>query len=454
MKLTGAGDPKLETENIYAIIGKKPFLPTSLADLQAAAVRLGFTASGYSCGLAELAKIKDYMILPVGTAKGTSEDPVHFVLATEVSENYAAVVDTRTLKIFAIRTSELAKDWNGEVLVISAGKDMAPLRRISSEELTKQDSPSDSRYDDLKDFGNVSCGTVLRHVFIVRGASNQRARICGKSCSCLRATIERNESGESILIVEVSVERAGLKQAIVAVECEPGGKVRYYGVRARGVDAFAVYPRHVYIAQPLGEPAERTITFDYFTDTRGTVTFESFQTDIPGLMSGRIRTTESVSEGTRVIHIAIPLSMERSDESTSVKHLAGTAQFSFQTEKGRRTETIQVAVDVGHDPYKITPARIFMIASKSGAAVSRNLEVVFPMEEPRSTLDISAGGDLPVKVVVAHVLPGTYTASITCTSQGIERLPLGLSSGVLHICYQRAAQSIDVNVPLEIFVRE
>ncbi len=127
MQITGAGKPDCDIKCIYKLIGKEPFGVMSLKDVKDAAQKLGFSANGYKLTVSELREINGYAILPVGTAAGTLEDPLHFILVKEVAKDYVTIINARMLKAQTIAVSELQQSWKGHALVISAGKGMEPL---------------------------------------------------------------------------------------------------------------------------------------------------------------------------------------------------------------------------------------------------------------------------------------------------------------------------------------
>lgn len=119
MRITGVGKPPCDVECIYHLIGKTPFSVTNLKDLKDAAGELGFSANGYKLSFSELDKLTDYAILPVGSAAGTANDPLHFILVKQVAKDSVTIVNTRTLRAQTIAVSELQESWKGYALVIS-----------------------------------------------------------------------------------------------------------------------------------------------------------------------------------------------------------------------------------------------------------------------------------------------------------------------------------------------
>jgi ABC-type bacteriocin/lantibiotic exporter with double-glycine peptidase domain len=126
MKLTGAGRPDCDIECIYKLIGKEPFSDTTLKDLKDAAQKLGLSANGYKLAVDELTKINGYAILPVGSAAGTADDPLHFILVKQVVKDDVTIINTRTLQTQTVEVSDLQNAWKGYALVISQGNGLNP----------------------------------------------------------------------------------------------------------------------------------------------------------------------------------------------------------------------------------------------------------------------------------------------------------------------------------------
>jgi ABC-type bacteriocin/lantibiotic exporter with double-glycine peptidase domain len=122
MQITGAGDPSCDVNCIYKLIDKQPYSATSLKDLKNAALKLGFSATGYKLEIGDLEKMPDYAILPVGSASGTPQDPMHFILVKQTAKDYVTIINSQTLKPQTIRVSDLQESWKGYALVISLGK--------------------------------------------------------------------------------------------------------------------------------------------------------------------------------------------------------------------------------------------------------------------------------------------------------------------------------------------
>jgi ABC-type bacteriocin/lantibiotic exporter with double-glycine peptidase domain len=129
MQITGTGDPHCDINCIYELIGKKPYSATSLKDIKDAAQKSGFSATGYQLEIGDLEEIHGYAVLPVGSATGTPNDPLHFVLVKQTSKNYVTIINNRTLERQTIPVSEFQKSWKGYALVLSKNKRANPSGR-------------------------------------------------------------------------------------------------------------------------------------------------------------------------------------------------------------------------------------------------------------------------------------------------------------------------------------
>ena len=221
---------------IYELIGKEPFSATSLKDLRDAAEELGFSAKGYKLKISDLKKMDGYAILPIGSATGAANDPLHFILVKRVTEDYVIIVSTTTLASQALPTSDLRQYWNGYILILSAGQGMKTLRK----EPDKIDPPpkktESNKYDEIKDFGHVDSGSRLEQTFTLFDEADKKyeAKIVQKSCSCLTAKLGEDIKGRQTLTMELHVDKPAWQQAHAVVLLQPGGIIRRYAVRAYG----------------------------------------------------------------------------------------------------------------------------------------------------------------------------------------------------------------------------
>lgn len=123
MQITGTGNPHCDIDCIYELIGKKPNSATSLKDLKDAAHKLGISATGYKFDVNDLSEMTSYSILPIGTASGASNDPLHFILVKKATKGNVIIFNNRTLEPQTITASQLQESWKGYALLISAEKE-------------------------------------------------------------------------------------------------------------------------------------------------------------------------------------------------------------------------------------------------------------------------------------------------------------------------------------------
>lgn len=126
MQVTGAGDPDCDVNCIYGLINKKPNSVTNLKDIKDAAQKLGLSAVGYKFEIHDLKEMTEYAILPIGSASGTPQDPLHFILVKQASNDFVTIINSRTLKPQTVMVSDLQQSWKGFALVISTGKQKKP----------------------------------------------------------------------------------------------------------------------------------------------------------------------------------------------------------------------------------------------------------------------------------------------------------------------------------------
>jgi predicted double-glycine peptidase len=449
MKLTGAGKADCDVDSIYGILGKPALSPTSLGDLKTVAEHLGFSAAGYRCSTADLAVFKDYLILPVGKGKATADNPAHFILVSVVTAEFGIVIDPYTLKPYAIELSEIKEQWNGQALVISAGKDMPPLRKPTVVDMDKR-----RKFDDLKDFGRVRSGTQLSHTFIVRKASEAGGapKIIGKSCSCLSATLAKNDSGDATLTVQLNVEQSGTQQVQVAVGFEANDLIKRYQILVHGANIIEPVLKQVYIAAPDGGTIEHSVSFDYYTDAKGILMFDRIKTDLPNLKVISSTVTRYVRGEDYVINVKMPLILQAGSPAARIQS-TGTVDFVFQTELGERSIPVIVTLDFGHDSCIVTPARLFIVVSKSGSSIDSHVQLEFPINEVPDNIKL-ASPEVPFDLKSELLKANLYKISITLSPENVKTWPLGLKEGNLRASFQYGKKDTLVDIPTAVFVRE
>jgi predicted double-glycine peptidase len=182
-----------DVNNIYQIIGKKPFSPTTLKDLKIGAQKLGFSAVGYKLKLNDLKKLNSYAILPIGRSEGTASDPLHFILINGVNDNFVSIVDTETFILHDFPLNKLEKLWGGYALALSLQENVTLPSKNNKSQSAKEES--DTKYDGIKDFDIVDSGSMLQHSFVIRNETGRRCRlrIVSRSCSCISPEFGKTE---------------------------------------------------------------------------------------------------------------------------------------------------------------------------------------------------------------------------------------------------------------------
>ena len=159
--------PEYEVKLLYKVMDKKPFAPTTLRDLALVAEKLGLTVKGYKLNnVDQLRAVNTYAILAVGDANGTKENPFHFVLLKEMTNDIATLIDTTTLKPIDVPVCVIEKIWSGYTLLLAPEKDFQ-LFDEPNESPPPALGQKDQNPSYLKDFGAVESGTRLEHTFSI-----------------------------------------------------------------------------------------------------------------------------------------------------------------------------------------------------------------------------------------------------------------------------------------------
>jgi len=455
MQVTRAGKPDCNVKCIYELLGKQPFSATSLSDLKFIAERLGFSATGYRMTAAELKNTSDYVILRL---RGTTphRDRPHFVLVERTVEDYAIIVNTTTLGRTAIMLAELGKYWDGRALVISAGKREWPSEKpVTGIEHLSKESKS-WKHNGIKDYGHVETGSRLEHTFVINNGPEPvlNVQVMAKSCSCLMANLGKNLNGQHTITLELVVDKPGWQEAYALVSLYPQASIKRYTVKAYGKDSFQLSPKIVHIEAPKAGQIEYRVRLDYFTDVNDAVKFVRMESNAEGLSVGRVTSTASSQEQTCTFSFEIPLIYDTGPKPHKVKHVAGSLTFVLDTVKGPRCIPLIVSAKIGTDKFKLTPEKLFIIASRSANATTKKVKVEL-LEEPfPDNLTAALTAPLPVDIEVSRVSGSTYMIEVTTLPQVLRDTSLGLHKSEIVITIDGESDMPQMTVPISMFVRE
>jgi len=457
MQVTNAGQPDCGIKCIYELIGKEPFTATNLRDLKDAAEQLGFSANGYKLTVGKLAKTKGYAILPVGSASGISEDPLHFILVKRIIQDYVIAVNTKTLISQALPVSDLSEYWNGYALIITAGKGMGALRKEHDDIEQLPKSVKKTKYDEIKDFGQVDSGSVVEHTFtlITEKDKGYKAKIVQKNCACLEAKLGKDIEGRHTLTMELHVDDPAWQQAHAVVLLEPGGIIKRYAMRVYGTDSFEIWPQIAHIEAPDGGLVEYPVKIDYFTGSDDVVKFDRMESNLPNLKCGRVKSESSTKKGATTFTFNIPLIFDAGKPRVRVESLRGSVDFILDTGKGQRHIPMFLTAELGADRFRITPEKVFLMTAKSSTLpIQTKVKLEFLTKLIPANISLKLDKHLPLELTPACLSPGTYTIDITIVPEKLQDASIGMNKGEVTIVPEGVPDPAELTLPISLFVRE
>jgi len=457
MQITEAGRPEYEIKRIYELIGKEPFSVTNLKDLQAVAEQLGFSAKGYKLTVSQLAKIEGYAVLPVGSATGTDEDPLHFILIKRIIKNHAIFVNPTTLVSQALRLSDLQDYWNGYALIITAGKGMEPLRREGDDITELPKTAQTTNYDQIKDFGQVDSGSVVEHTFTIltEKRKDYKAKIVQKNCACLEAKLGKDVEGRHTLTMELHVDKPAWQDAHAVVLLEPGGIIKRYAMRAYGSDTFEIRPRIAHIQAPTGGLIEYPVTIDYFTGSDDVVQFDRMVSSLANLTCGSVKSVSTTKEGATTFAFRIPLLFDAGEPDAGTRSIRGGADFILDTGKGQRHIPLSLTAEVGTDRFRITPEEVFLIAAKSSSSpIRKKVKIQFLAKPTPANVAVKLVAPFSLAITTDLTSPSTYTIDMILAPENLQGLSLGMNKGEVTIVPEGLREFPIMTLPISVFLHE
>ena len=456
MKVTGTEQADCGIRCIYELIDKEPFKPTSLGDIKNAAQKLGFSAIGYRLTIRDLRRINDYMILPMGSATGTADDPLHFILAKQVTKDYVIIINTKTVESQAIGISDFRESWVGYALVISAGKGRKPLRKMPDNVELIEEIQS-IEYDQTRDFGHVDSGARLEHTFTIHYETREayRATVVSKSCSCLSARLGNDTNGNTTITLELHVDKPGWQEVHAVVLLEPEGTIKKYAVRAYGKDSFRITPKIGHIEALNGGMVEYPVKIDYFTGSDDIVKYHRMSSDIADLEASRVTSYSTIQGDAATFSFEIVLLFDAGKDVMGVKDVGGTLNFVLNTGKGERIVPLRLTATIGKEKCRLTPEKVFIAVPKSSGVTARRRAIVeFLTEGFPSNISIRCDNDLPLEISTSQVGKSSYAIDIVIESEELQDTLAGMHKGEISIVPEGLCDIMPVTLPVSLFVRE
>ncbi len=456
MQITKEGKSDYGIKNIYKLIGKEPFSITNMKDLHDAAEQLGFSAKGYKLTIDRLAKNDGYAILPIGSATGTAEDPLHFILIKRIIKDYVIVVNTKNLNSQALLISDLTDYWNGYALIITTGKGMKLLRKEPDDIKQLPKKIKTAKYDQIKDFGQVESGSIVEHTFTISNdkGKDSKVKIVQKNCTCLKAKLGKDIEGRHTLTMELHVDSPAWQQAHAIVLLEPGGVIKRYAVKAYGTDTFQIWPYIAHIEAPDGGLIEYPVKINYYTGSDDIVKFDRMESSIANLKCGPVKSGNSTKEGATTFTFEIPL-LFNAGEPSRVENINGGVDFILDTGKGQRHIPLELTAKVGTEKFKLIPEKVFLMPSKSnGSLIQKKVKLDFLTEAVPKNITVRSDSSVPYKVTTRKESEKSFMICISPVKEKLQNLSSGMHKSELVIVPEGVSELNPIKLPVSMFVRE
>lgn len=457
MKTVGIGKRDCGIECIYGLIGKSSSSPTNLKDLSLAASKLGFRATGFKTTFGNLAKMKGYAILPVGNTKGTAKDPLHFVLVKLEAKDDMVVIDTHSLQKKKLSMSELKKSWNGYALFITVGKKAKLVSKANKVIESNSTKTKVKKYVGIKNFGHVDAGSVLNHVFEVCPDPRKKivAKIVGKSCSCITPVVERRANGDIILKMELKVEKPGWQSVYVALALGANKTIKHYKIRAYGKNSFQLRPEIAYLEAPNGGIVKYPVEIEYFATSDAIVEFSHFKSKIKNLKIGPVQSRKEIEGELAKFVFEVPILLDAGPTPNNVRSISGKVEFVLKTSNGDRVLPLKLSAVIGQDRFKLSPERVFLLASKSSSTkISRVVELEFETQVKPSNIEVKVNGDLPITAMITKKDKGCFSISIDVQQEKVLKYHTGLHKDNILIVPKGDSGISKIILPVSVFIKE
>ena len=444
-------------ECIHGLIGKPPFSPTNLKDMSVAASKLGFRATGLKTTLRNLARMKGYAILPVGSAEGTVKDPLHFILVKLEAKDEVAIINTQTLQTEISPVSELRKAWKGYALFFSASEESGLVPKANNMMKSSSTITKFKKYDGVKDFGLVDSGTVLSHIFEVCPDPEKRivAKVVGRSCSCVTPVVNRKANGAIVLEMELRVEKPGRQSVYVALALGPANTIKHYRISAYGKNSFRLRPKIAHLEAPNGGIVKYPVELEYFTASDDIVEFRYFKSNIKNLKIGAIQSKKEIEGDVARFVFKVPILLDAGSAPKNVRNIYGKVEFVLNTSTGDRVIPLKLSAVIGQNRFRLNPERVFLLASKSSPTKnSRVVELEFGSQVKPPDIEVKVGGDLPITTAIVRKDKGCFLISLDVHQEELSDHHIGLYKDSLLIVPKGVSGISKIVLPVSVFIRE
>jgi hypothetical protein len=329
-------------------------------------------------------------------------------------------------------------------------------RTTKDEGKKKAEQVINHSFEQIKDFGIVNYGALLRYAFIISDTqiSETDVQIVDKSCSCLKAKFGTNEAGMMTLILELQIDKPAWQKAYAAVEFKSQHTVRKYAIIAYGKDSYNITPKIGYVENPDGGNFDYPVRIEYYTDARSVVEFKEFTTDIKGLISDQPKFSSEKQDDTQKIILETMLHYNASQSGNDTKRIEGNLKFVVVTEGKEHIIPMILIISADAQRCRITPAKVFLIVSKEKDNPGAKICIEALVPTALSSLDVVVSNNMPIEVGIGELKGATCTLDLKVKSDLLDQYPPGLYKGLVSIHSRDTSVPKLLSVPVSVFIRE
>ena len=461
MRLTGEGDPKIGIKGLYEILGKEARKPTSLLDVKKLAAQFGFQAVGARLTIEQLKNTDGYLIVPVkanSDATGDYDNPLHFILVREITEEHVMVVNGWSLECEAFDLEDFEHIWGGDALLISTRKRMEEptsiCKAVGSIHLRRESI--EQACDDVWDFGEVDKGAILSHTFVIQSNEGEKVSIVKKSCACLTPELGRDIEGRPTVKLSFHVDSVAWQEAFVVVLTEPSGILRRYRLRAYGRNSYEVYPPVINLEAEKGEVVNVPVKLIYHAGRGELVDIIGLESSLESGGIGYEILKDEYYEEDETVTWKCDLSVNFDFNKlvpTSNNRIDAKLHLLCSTDRNKQLIPIKISARIGKDDFRLSRSRLFFLTSRS------------LVSQENQTVRLYFTGDALSRDVLIQSRPEYLRCALTKDQNevllncqlsvgAIQKIDYGLLRDEIVLVASEAGATTRITLPVSVFVKK
>ena len=126
----------------------------------------------------------------------------------------------------------------------------------------------------------------------------------------------------------------------------------------------------------------------------------------------------------------------------------------MNTPTGKRFIPLDLNVEIGVDEFRVTPHKVFMIASKSPDPPSAKVKLEFLTDVVLTAIAATSDDALPLRINVSRLSENTYMIDLTVDRQELQSASLAIHKSQLVIRPEGLTSPKEIALPLSLFVRQ